>query len=99
MLHCGNILLTDLYKCVLKFKENFPRNGRRINNSYLVNVHKVTVHLFSYAKFVQKIFDTLINYINRVVITFDIISQVFYFYMNNFHTGENYEKPVQNCVD
>ena len=28
ILHCGNGLLIDLYKCFLKFKENVPENGR-----------------------------------------------------------------------
>ena len=31
ILRCGNVLLTDLYKRVLKFIENFRKNGRTIN--------------------------------------------------------------------
>ena len=41
----------------------------------------------------------LSNYINRVVITFENTSQVFYFYMKIFHTGPNFEKSEKKRVD
>ena len=56
-------------------------------------------NLFRYVQYVQKRFDTLINYINRVVVTFENTSQVFYFYMKIFHTGTNFEKPEQKRMD
>ena len=76
--HCGNVLLIDLYKYFLKIIENFAKNGRTINNSLLGAVG--TICLGSY-NFVQKHFDTLINYINNFAITFENNSQVFYFYV------------------
>ena len=54
---------------------------------------------FSDLKFVKGLFDTLINDINRVVVTFENTSQVFYFYMKIFHTRTNFEKPEQKCVN
>ena len=56
-------------------------------------------NLFRYVQYVQKRFDTLINYINRVVVTFQNTSQVLYFYMKIFHTGTNFEKPEQKRMD
>ena len=56
-------------------------------------------NLFKGIQFVQKLFDTLINYINRVVVTFENTSQQFYFYVKIFYTGANFEKPEQKCVD
>ena len=56
-------------------------------------------NLLRYVQYVQKRFDTLINYINRVVVTFQNTSQVFYFYMKIFHTGINFEKPEQKRMD
>ena len=38
ILHCGNDLLTALYKRFLKFKENIPKNGRTTNKSFLGTV-------------------------------------------------------------
>ena len=51
-------------------------------------------------QFVQKLFDTLINHINRAVVTFEntFSSQEFYFYTKILHTGTNFEKPEQNCL-
>ena len=88
MLHCGNDLLTDLYKCFLKFKESFPKNGRAANSSANRDV-----------QFFQELFDALINYIKRVVVTFENTSQAFYFYMEIFHSGTNFENPEQKRVD
>ena len=56
-------------------------------------------NLLRYVQYVQKRFDTLINYINRVVVTFENTSQVFYFYMKISHTGTNFEKPEQKRMD
>ena len=56
-------------------------------------------NLLRYVQYVQKRFDTLINYINRVVVTFENTSQVFYFYRKIFHTGTNFEKPEQKRMD
>ena len=50
--------------------------------------------LFRGIQFVQKLFDTLINYIYRIAVTFENTSQEFYFYMTIFHTGTNFEKRV-----
>ena len=35
ILNCGNDLLTELYKSFLKFNENVPKYGRKIENSLL----------------------------------------------------------------
>ena len=40
ILHCGNVLVTDLYKWVFEFTENVPKNGRKINNSLLDPANK-----------------------------------------------------------
>ena len=56
-------------------------------------------NLFRHLQFVQELFGTLINYINRVVFTFENTSQEFYFCMKVFHTGTNFEKPEQKRVD
>ena len=55
-------------------------------------------NLFRDAQFVQNIFDTLVKYINRVVIIFQNTSQLFYFYMKIFHIGANFEIPEQKLV-
>ena len=47
--------------------------------------------------FAQKLFDTLINYNYRVVITFKYTYKEFYFYMNIFQTGGDrsaWTKPI-----
>ena len=49
-------------------------------------------------QFVQKLFDTFINYIDRLVITFENNYQVFYIYMKIFHAGTNFGKPHQKSV-
>ena len=56
-------------------------------------------NLFRDVQFVQDLFHTLINYINRVVVTFENTSQEFYFYMKIFHTGTNFEKLEQKRVN
>ena len=43
--------------------------------------------LFRDVQFVQNVSDTLVNYINKVVITFENTSQLFYFCIKMFHTG------------
>ena len=69
ILHCGNVLLKDLYKCVLKFRVNFPESGRTINNP---SFRYCWYNLFRDVQFVQKHFDTLVNYIiNRVALPFE----------------------------
>ena len=77
-LHCGNDLLTALYKRFLKFKENVPKYGRTTSNSIFWYCQ---YNLLRDVQFVQRPFNTLVNYINRVVITFENTFQVFYFYM------------------
>ena len=94
-MHCGKDLLTDLYKRFLKFKENVPKYGRTTNNSFLGTVD----NLFRDIQFVKERFDTLINNINRVVVTFENTSQKFYFCMKIFHTRTNFEKPEQKRVN
>ena len=74
MLEWGNNLLTDLYKRVLILIEDFPTNGRTINNSFLGTVAISCVGTYSLSK---KLFDTLVNYINKIVITYENTSQPF----------------------
>ena len=54
--------------------------------------------LFGDVQFVQKIFDTLIDYIQRVVVAFENTLREFYFCMKSFHTGKNFEKLEQERV-
>ena len=78
ILHCGNDLLTALCKRFLKFKENVPKYGRTTVNSIFWHCQ---YNLLREVQFVQKLFNTFVNYINKVVTTFENTSQVFYFYM------------------
>ena len=67
-MHCGNDLLTNLYKRFLKFIENSPQNGRTINNSFLGTIGRnclgtynlsknLFIHWSAYTKkFVQKLY-------------------------------------------
>ena len=96
MLHCGSDLLTNLCKRFLKFKENVPKTGRTANNSILGTVDTICLGTYNLSR---NLFDTLINYINRIVATFQNTSQVFYFYMKILHTGTNFEKLEQKRVD
>ena len=41
MLHSGSVFLEQLYNLDLKFKENWPKNGRTIQKSFLGTVIKV----------------------------------------------------------
>ena len=41
MLHWGIVLLKQLYNLALKFKENWPKNGRTIKTSFLGTVIKI----------------------------------------------------------
>ena len=82
ILHCVNDLLTNLYKLFLKFNENFPKNGRTANNPILGTVRTVCLGTYNLSK-------------NRVVVTFENTSEVFYLYMKIFDTGTNFEKPEQ----
>ena len=91
IVHC-----TDLYKSFFKFKENIPKYGRTTNNSFLGTVDVICLGAYNLSK---ELFDTLISYINRVVVTFENTSQEFYFYMEIFHTGTNFEKPEQKRVN
>ena len=90
-LHCGKDLLTNLYKPFLKFKENVPKYRRTTNCCWY--------NLLRDIQFVKEHFDTLINNINRVVVTFGNTSQEVYFYMNIFHTRTNFEKSEQKHVN
>ena len=92
----GDDLLTDLYKLFLKFRENVPKNGRTAKNSLLGTYGTI---LFGDVEFVQKLFDTLIDDTNRVVVTFENTSRELYFYLKIFHPGTNFEKPEQKRVD
>ena len=82
MLHCNDVLLTDLYKSAFKSIEYFPKKEKTVNNFLLDTAG----------------FHALINYISRVVITSGRTSQVFYFYMKIFDTGTNFDKPEQKDV-
>ena len=50
ILHCGNDLVTDLYKHFLKFKENVPKYGRITDNSFLGTVSTICVGMYNLAK-------------------------------------------------
>ena len=50
ILHCGNDLLTALYKRFLKFKENVPKNGRTTNNSFLGTVRAIYLGTYNLSK-------------------------------------------------
>ena len=50
ILHCSNDLLTDLYRRFLKFKENFPKNGRTIKNPPLGTVGTTCFETYSLSK-------------------------------------------------
>ena len=82
ILHCGNGSLTDLYKRFLKFTENVPKYGAITNNSFSGSY--CSYNLFRDVQFVEKLFDTVINDINRVIVTLENTSQEFYFYMKIF---------------
>ena len=56
-------------------------------------------NLFRDVQFAQELFDALISYIKRVVVTFENTSQALYFYMEIFHAGTNFENPEQKRVD
>ena len=55
-------------------------------------------NLFRGVQFLQKLFDTLISYIDRVLIKFENTSQVFYFYMKILQTGTNFVRVEQKRV-
>ena len=44
--HCGNDLLTALYKRFLKFKENIPKNGRTTSNSFFGTVSTICLQFY-----------------------------------------------------
>ena len=96
MLHFGKDLLTDLYKCFLKFKENVRKYGKA-NNNFLLGT--CWDKLFRDVQFLQEPFHRLINYINRLIVRFENTSQEFYFYMKIFHSGTNFEKPEKKRVN
>ena len=50
ILHCGNVLLTDLYKRFLKCPENFLENGGTINNSLLDTIGTVCLGTYNLSK-------------------------------------------------
>ena len=50
ILHCGKDLLTNLYKCFLKFKENAPKYGRKTNNSFLGTVGTICLGTYNFSK-------------------------------------------------
>ena len=56
-------------------------------------------NLFRDVQFAQELFDALISYIKRVVVTFENTSQALYFYMEIFHAGTNFENPEQKRVN
>ena len=96
ILHCGYELLTDLYKHFLKFKENVSKYGRITNNSFFGTICTICLGTYNLSK---NSFDILINYIYRVVVTFENISQEFYFYMKIFNTRTNFEKSEEKRVE
>ena len=61
----------------LKFKENFPKNGRTTNNSLLGTVGTICLGRYNLSN------NFLIHwlFIDKAVVTFENTSQVFYFYM------------------
>ena len=61
----------------LKFKENFPKNGRTNNNSLLGTAGTICLGRYNLSN------NFLIHWLftDRAVLTFENISQVFYFYM------------------
>ena len=50
ILHCGNDLLTAVYKHFLKFDENVPKNGRTTNNSFLGTVSTICVGTYNLSR-------------------------------------------------
>ena len=50
ILHCGNDMLTDLYKRFLKFKENVPKNGRTTNNSFLGTAGTISLGTYTLSR-------------------------------------------------
>ena len=62
-----------------------------------ISVRYCWYNLFRDVQFVQELFDTLINYNNRVIVRFENTSQEFYFYMKIFHTGTNFETRKELC--
>ena len=50
ILHCGNDLLTALYKRFLKFKENVPKNGRATNNSFFGTVSTICLGTYNLSR-------------------------------------------------
>ena len=54
-------------------------------------------NLFRNVEFVLKLFDTLVNYINKVVIAYKNIYQPFYFHIKISHSGANFKTPEQNA--
>ena len=70
-----------------------------MENNYQFSFRYCRYNLFRDVQFVQELFDILINYINRVVVTSENTSQEFYFYLKIFHTGTNFEKPEQKSVN
>ena len=56
-------------------------------------------NLFRDVEFALKLLDTLVNYINKVAITYKNIYQPFYFHMKIFHSGANFKTPEQNACE
>ena len=50
MLHCGNALLTTLYKRFLKFRENVPKNGRTTSNSFFGTVSTICLETYNLSR-------------------------------------------------
>ena len=93
MLHCGKDLLTNLYKCFLKVKENVPKYGKTTSNSFLGIVGTICLGTYSLSK------NFLIHWSIMVLVTFENTSQEFYVYIKIFHSRANFEKPEQKRVN
>ena len=48
--HCGNDLLTALYKRFLIFKENVPKNGRTTSNSFFGTVSTICLGMYNFSR-------------------------------------------------
>ena len=57
MLHWGSVLLKQLYNLDLKFKENWPKNGRTIKTSSFRDGYQKS---FRYINPIQKSINTLV---------------------------------------
>ena len=83
ILHCGNDLLTDFYKNFLKFKENFPKNGKAINNSHLGTTGTICLVTYNLSRnfwyFKEgNFFVDLFSWVTLLIFPVDLISRIAY---------------------